>query len=70
MQYKKGVYVQMGYDYAHTKLVKAKFYFKNKLTGKVITKTSSKVDYGTWIKVKAVKGYSPYRATVWYRDVK
>lgn len=69
-QYKNGVYAELGYDFAHTKLVKAKFYFKNKATGKVITKTSSKVDYGTWIKVKAVKGYSPFRATVWYRDVK
>ena len=69
MQYKKGVYVQMGYDYAHTKLVKAKFYFKNKLTGKVITKTSSNAKYSA-IKVNMVNGYSPYRATVWYRDVK
>ena len=53
----------------HTRLVKAKFYFKNKKTGKVITKTSTEVKYNE-IVVKPVKGYSPYKATVWYRDKK
>ena len=52
----------------HTKLIKAKIFFKNKYTGKVITKTLSKlVDHTTFIQ-KPVKGYSPYKATVWYRD--
>lgn len=69
MQYKKGVYVQMGYDYLHTKLVKAKFFFKNKVTGKVITRTSSDAKYSA-IRVNMINGYSPYKATVWYRDVK
>lgn len=68
-QYNRGVYVQLGYDYQHTKLLKAKFYFKNKVTGKVITKTSSKFKYNA-IKVNMVNGYSPYKAKVWYRDVK
>ena len=53
----------------HTRLVKAKFYFKNKKTGKVITKTSKKVKYNE-IVVKPVKGYSPYKAVVWYKDKK
>ena len=53
----------------HTKLLKAKFYFKNKKTGKIITKTSKKVKYYSII-VKPVKGYSPYKASVWYRDAK
>ena len=72
-QYYPGVYVEStggGLTPAkHTKLIKAKFYFKNKATGKVITKTSSKVKYSA-IVVKPIKGYSPYKATVWYRDVK
>lgn len=70
-QYDPGVYVELssgGLELPkHSKLVKAKFYFKNKKTGKVITKTSNKVKY-QYIKVKPVKGYSPYKATVWYKD--
>jgi hypothetical protein len=54
-QYNPGVYVQAfhsGMDLPkHTKLLKAKFYFKNKINGKIITKTSRKVSYDT-IKVK------------------
>ena len=71
-QYYPGVYVQtynQGLDYPkHTKLIKAKFYFKNKKTGKIITKTSSKVLSKTTLMVKPIKGYSPYKATVWYKD--
>lgn len=70
-QYYPGVYVEarMGGQESckHTKLIKAKFFFKNKKTGKVITKTSSKVKYAS-IKVNPVSGYSPYKAIVWYRD--
>ncbi|MBR3140912.1 MAG: hypothetical protein IKF11_08630, partial [Methanobrevibacter sp.] len=70
-QYNPGVYVQLNggglTDAKHTKLVKAKFYFKNKKTGKIITKTSKKVKYST-IKVKPIKGYTPYKATVWYKE--
>lgn len=72
-QYEPGVYVQStsgGYDSPkHTKLIKAKFFFKNKKTGKIITKTSKKVK-NNCIVIKPVKGYSPYKATVWYRDRK
>lgn len=50
----------------HTRLVKVKFYFKNKKTGKVIIKTSTKVKYNE-IVVKPIKGYSLYKATVWYK---
>ena len=71
-QYNPGVYVQVFgssglSDAKHTKLIKAKFFFKNKKTGKVITKTSSKVKYNG-ISIKPIKGYSPYKASVWYRD--
>lgn len=68
-QYNNGVYVELGYDYLHTKLVKAKFFFKNRVTGKVITRTSSDVKDGE-IKVNMINGYSPYMAEVFYRDVK
>ncbi len=70
-QYDPGVYAQANggglTNAKHTKLLKAKFYFKNKKTGKIITKTSKKVKYST-IKVKPIKGYTPYKATVWYKE--
>jgi len=70
-QYAPGVYVESnggGLTPAkHTKLLKAKFYFKNKNTGKIITKTSKKVKYSS-IVIKPIKGYVPYKATVWYKD--
>jgi len=67
MQYDKGVYVHMEYDYKHTKVVKAKFYFKSKSTGKVITRTSTDAKNSA-IKVNMINGYSPYKAMVWYKD--
>ncbi len=72
-QYDPGVYVQCSSggleNPKHTKILKAKFYFKNKKTGKVITKTSKKVRYNE-ISIKPVKGYSPFKAQVWYREIK
>ena len=53
----------------HTKFIKAKFYFKNKYTGKIITKTSTNIKRDL-VKLKIIKGYTPYKATVSYRDVK
>lgn len=73
MQFVKGTgvtcwYVGSGYDGDidphHTKLVKAKFYFKNK-NGKVKTKTVKKT--GAHISTKLIKGYTPYKAVVWYQ---
>ena len=44
----------------HTKILKAKFYFKNKFTGKVMVKTSrAEFDDGRWDLPDA--DYSPYR---------
>ena len=75
-QFKKGVYAKT-YDVKdpldaipHSMIYKAKFYFKNKKTGKIISKTSKlKSDkfYG-WkdIKVKPIKGYKPIKTKVWY----
>ena len=75
-QSKKGVYAKT-YDVKdpldaapHSMIYKAKFYFKNKKTGKIISKTAKlKADkfYG-WkdIKVKPIKGYKPIKTKVWY----
>ena len=49
----------------HTKLVKAKFFFKNK-KGKVKTKTIK--GNGGHIRTDLIKGYTPYKATVWYKE--
>jgi hypothetical protein len=49
----------------HSKIVKAKFYFKDSY-GKVVTKTSSYVAYDT-IKVNDIHGFTPYKAKIWYR---
>lgn len=48
----------------HTKLVKVKFFFKNK-NGKVKTKTVK--GNGAHISTNLIKGYTPYKATVWYK---
>ncbi len=49
----------------HTKLVKVKFFFKNK-KGKVKTKTVT--GNGGHIRTDLIKGYTPYKATVWYKE--
>lgn len=71
-QYPPGVYIHAIYkndltSAKHTKVLTAKFFFKNKKTGKIITKTSSNVEYNG-IVIDTIKGYSPYKATVWYKD--
>lgn len=74
MQFDKGTgvtawYIGSGYngdiEPHHTKLMKAKFFFKNK-KGKVKTKTV-KGNGGGHISTKLIKGYTPYKATVWYQ---
>ena len=50
----------------HIKLVKAKFYFKDK-KGKIKTKTVS--SKGTaHLKTSLISGYTPYKADVWYKS--
>ena len=68
----RGVYLQFmrGSSGAkHTKVLKVKIFFKNKNTGNVIVKTRTKVD-GDVLFVKQVKGYSPFKATVWFKHKK
>lgn len=48
-----------------TKLVKVKFYFKNK-NGKIKTKTVSSSG-SSHIRTNLIKDYAPYKADVWYR---
>ena len=50
----------------HTKLMKAKFFFKNK-KGKIKTKTV-KGNGGGHISTKLISGYTPYKAQVWYKN--
>ncbi|WP_407394092.1 hypothetical protein [Methanobrevibacter sp.] len=74
-QYKKGVYAEC-YNakspmdkLPHKIIVKAKFFFKNKKTGKVISKTyKSKTDiYGFYEPVsKLIKGYKPIKTKIYY----
>jgi hypothetical protein len=70
-QYAPGVYVELGHSDggldlpAHTKLLKVKFYFKNK-NGHVATKTSTNVHYEC-VKVHQINGYTPYKAKIWYK---
>ncbi|WP_407414788.1 hypothetical protein [Methanobrevibacter sp.] len=49
----------------HTKLVKVKFFFKNK-KGNVKTKTVK--GNGGHIRTDLINGYTPYKATVWYKE--
>ena len=48
-----------------TKLVKVKFYFKNK-DGKIKTKTVSSKG-SSHIRTNLIKDYTPYKADVWYK---
>ncbi|WP_405306014.1 hypothetical protein [Methanobrevibacter sp.] len=50
----------------HIKLVKVKFFFKNK-KGHVKTKTVK--GNSAHISTKLIKGYNPYKATVWYTSI-
>ena len=73
MQFDRGTgvtswYVGTGYngdlEPHHTKLVKVKFFFKNS-KGKVKTKTVK--GSSAHISTKLIKGYTPYKAKVWYK---
>ena len=71
-QYGIGVYVEARYaPYGleppkFIKLVKAKIFYKNNKNGKIITKTV-KAQYYAGITGKFIKGYTPYKAKIWYK---
>ncbi len=56
-------------DSKHTKVTKVKLYFKNKKTGKVISKSPRKINSDS-IQMKALNGYAPLKVSVWYKDKK
>ena len=60
----------------HTKILKIKFYFKNKDSGKIKTKVQTKIsnlnkyDEGySGGGVNLITNYIPYKATVWYKKI-
>ncbi len=75
-QYQKGVYAESYLTkdpldgLSHTMVTKAKFFFKNKKTGKIVTKTAKLTEdkFHGWkpISVKPIDGYVPIKAKVWY----
>lgn len=74
MQFDKGTGVTCWYigsgvngdiDPHFTKLVKVKFYFKNK-NGKIKTKTVTSKG-SSHIRTNLINGYTPYKADVWYK---
>lgn len=79
-QYKKGVYAT-SYNakdplnkIPHTLVMKAKFFFKNKKTGKVISKTVKTKDDSKYLSKilpyhKLIKGYKPIKVKIWYVTV-
>ena len=70
-QYSPGIHVEAGYfnngpdNPRHTKLVKAKVWFKNSY-GKVVTRTVKRNGY--YIKINRISGYSPYKVKVYYKN--
>lgn len=73
-QYPRGVNIEHWYcgkyediEPHHTLLLKAKLYYKNS-NGKVITKTKKANKWGGIDTFSFVKGYTPYKVKVWYRD--
>ena len=77
-QYPPGVSAQVS-DFnhpIHTKILKIKFYFKNKDSGKIKTKVQTKIsnlnkyDEGySGGGVNLITNYIPYKATVWYKKI-
>ena len=67
-QYPKGVYVtgDIGDENPGFTILKAKFFFKNKKTGKIISKTTT----SETMSVKLIKGYTPIKTKVWYGTLK
>ena len=79
MQFNKGVYVELYHhsskngDYLAPftyRLTKVQFFYKNK-KGKVITRTvkAKNVHDYALISSKKIKGYTPYKADVYYRKM-
>ena len=64
-----GTMIDAGQEGQHsTKLIKAKVWFKNTKTGKIITRTKTSTNnYYNIKKFSWINGYKPYKAKVWYK---
>ena len=72
-QWAPGVYATVTHgvglaETKNTKLVKCTVWFKNN-AGKVITKSSTKFQNNWFIKIGLQKGYTPYKAQIWYENI-
>ena len=79
-KFKKGVYTKVWYsgsksdlDPRYTMILKTKLFFKNKKTGKVISKTTkgklftrNGEVFRSTPSFKLISGYTPFKAKVWY----
>lgn len=74
-QYDKGTYIESYpakdfFGSPHSFVVKAKIFLKNKKTGKTMTKTikHKRESFYGWdaMKLNLIKGYTPYKAKLWY----
>ena len=73
-QYGKGLSVMAEGSYPwigpfYNKLTKVKAFYKNKMTGRVITKTKKMGYYGTYAHFGIKKGYRVYKVKVWHRKL-
>lgn len=73
-QYGKGLTVQAQGAYPwigpfYHKITKVKVYYKNKKTGKIITKTKKLGYYGVYAHFGVKKGYKLYKVKVWHRKL-
>ena len=64
-----GTLINVGQEGQHsTKLLKAKVYFKNKYTGKIIVKKAKAIKHNYNIKpLKWIDKLSPLKAKIWYK---
>lgn len=79
-EFKKGVYA-LSYNAKnpnsgtpHSLILKAQFFYKNKKTGKVITKTAKTKDDSYYLytiepHAKLISGYTPIKTKIWYVTV-
>ena len=73
-QYGKGLTVSLSGYYPvfgpfYNKITKVKAYYKNKKTGKIVTKTKKMGYYGTYAHFGVKKGYKLYKVKVWHRKL-
>lgn len=53
----------------YNKITKVKAYYKNKKTGKIVTKTKKLGYYGKYAHFSVKKGYKLYKVKIWHRKL-